>query len=106
MAHHEEMKMGHLERVVSASKLLISVSTLDGVIDIDRFTEAEYREIYFDFYLDEQQTLWDLVRTMFGDYVVPSVTLDDILQLSTIDREAVIESLVTAYGATRESVSL
>ena len=98
--------MGHLERIVKASNLLISVSTLNGSIDVDRVTSSEYRGKHFDFVLDEQQTTWNLIRTMFGDYVVPSVKIDDIISLNTIDREAVIEALVTAYGATKEIESL
>jgi len=98
--------MSHLEKVVSASRRLVKVSTLNGIIDIDRIAESEYRGNPFDFELDEQQTLWDVVRTMFGDYLIPGVKLDDILQLGVLDREAAIQALVMAYGVTKENESL
>jgi hypothetical protein len=94
--------MGHLERIVKASNYLVSVSILDGSVDIDRLSSADYRSNHSGFELDEQQTLFDVIRTMFGDYVNPSVKLDDILHLSALDTQAVMVALDMAYGAIKD----
>lgn len=98
--------MGYFERVARAANHLISVSMLDGLVDMDQLISPDYRTEFKTFQEDtlddELMTLFNIIRTMFGDYVLPSVKLDDIISLSTLNRQAVITALNIAYELVEE----
>ena len=90
-------------RVTTAVNQLLRVSSLHGEIDPDRVSSSEYRAEGHWFELDEQQLLFNFIRTLFGDYVLPRVTLEQVIhELGYIDRQAALTALNTAYGSINE----
>ena len=98
----KENGMGNY-RVTTAVNQLLRVSSLYGEIDPDRISSSEYRAEGHYFELDEQQLLFNFIRTLFGDYVLPRVTIEQmIFELGTLDRQAALIALNTAYGSINE----
>ena len=94
-------------RVTTAVSQLLRVSSLFGEIDPDRVSSSEYRAEGHWFELDEQQLLFNFVRTLFGDYVLPRVTVEQLIfELGTIDRQAALTALNMAFGSINEEMEI
>ena len=94
-------------RVTTAVNQLLRVSSLYGELDPDRISSSEYRAEGHYFEIDEQQLLFNFIRTLFGDYVLPRVTLEQmIFELGTLDRQAALIALNTAYGSVNEETEI
>lgn len=90
-------------RVTTAVNQLLRVSSLYGEIDPDRISSSEYRAEGHYFEIDEQQLLFNFIRTLFGDYVLPRVTVEQLIfELGNIDRQAALIALNTAFGSINE----
>ena len=90
-------------RVTQAVNQLLRVSSLYGELDPDRISSSEYRAEGHWFEQEEQNLLFNFIRTLFGDYVLPRVTLEQVIyELGYIDRQAAITALETAYGSINE----
>lgn len=90
-------------RVTQAVNQLLRVSSLYGELDPDRISSSEYRAEGHWFELDEQQMLFNFIRTLFGDYVLPRVTVEQLIfELGTIDRQAALTALNMAFGPVNE----
>lgn len=98
----KENSMGNY-RVTTAVNQLLRVSSLYGEIDPDRVSSSEYRAEGHYFEIDEQQLLFNFIRTLFGDYVLPRVTVEQLIfELGNIDRQAALTALNMAYGSINE----
>ena len=94
-------------RVTQAVNQLLRVSSLYGELDPDRIASSEYRSEGHWFELDEQQLLFNFIRTLFGDYVLPRVTVEQLIfELGTIDRQAALTALNMAFGSVNEEMEI
>lgn len=98
--------MSHMERVVKAVNYLMQVTCINGIVDPDQILSSEYRANMKDFDLEEQLIIFNTIRTMFGDYVLPTVKLHDLFQVATSDQHAIFHALKMAYGEHNEGEML